>query len=538
MIRFNQIFSIFILLSAFVLKAEAQQLKYWVIFTDKEANVGPAISEKCKENRRMLGLSEVQFSDLPLTKQYIINLERAGIQPLVKSKWLNAVSVNLSATQIEKVKKFSFVKQIIPIESRAVLAKVSSKKYSDENVVKVQNFANVKKQQEDDLRVDFAMKQIGIEHFLDAGLNGKGVTIGVIDAGFFGANDTQTLKHLFERKQILGVKDYVNPKKKDYFGERESASDFHGTEVLNAITGRNFKENFQIGLATNANFYLARTDSGNREFRGEEDNWMAAMEWMDSLGVRLINTSLGYAKGFSNPKESYTPEQMDGKTSVIARAAKMAVDEKGIVLVVSAGNEGDDSSWRIISTPADVDGVIAIGATNELGMKMGYSSIGPEFLTYMKPNVSCFSLFGTSLAAPVITGFVACIMQAFPNLNNEEIRVILEKSTNLYPYGNNFIGYGIPSAKKALKLAGKRPLNEGEPRVIEVSENDKQVEIPMPVGEIAVVFHKKNATHVLTQESVKAKYNFISLKRNSSVKQTTVMTREEVVEVIWKTPNP
>lgn len=538
MIRFNQIFSIFILLSAFVLKAEAQQLKYWVIFTDKEANAGPAISEKCKENRRMLGLSEVQFSDLPLTKQYIINLERAGIQPLVKSKWLNAVSVNLSATQIEKVKKFSFVKQIIPIESRAVLAKVSSKKYSDENVGKVQNFANVKKQQEDDLRVDFAMKQIGIEHFLDAGLNGKGVTIGVIDAGFFGANDTQTLKHLFERKQILGVKDYVNPKKKDYFGERESASDFHGTEVLNAITGRNFKENFQIGLATNANFYLARTDSGNREFRGEEDNWMAAMEWMDSLGVRLINTSLGYAKGFSNPKESYTPEQMDGKTSVIARAAKMAVDEKGIVLVVSAGNEGDDSSWRIISTPADVDGVIAIGATNELGMKMGYSSIGPEFLTYMKPNVSCFSLFGTSLAAPVITGFVACIMQAFPNLNNEEIRVILEKSTNLYPHGNNFIGYGIPSAKKALKLAGKRPLNEGEPRVIEVSENDKQVEIPMPVGEIAVVFHKKNATHVLTQESVKAKYNFISLKRNSSVKQTTVMTREEVVEVIWKTPNP
>ncbi|MFY7910267.1 MAG: S8 family serine peptidase [Emticicia sp.] len=534
MIRFNQIFSIFVILAAFVLKAEAQQSKYWVVFTDKEVNAGPAISEKCKENRRMLGLVENQFSDLPLTKKYTTDLEKSGIQLLVKSKWLNAVSAILSDAQIEKVNDFDFVKEIIPIESQTVPASINSPKHTNKNVGKVSNLADVEKQQNDDLRVDFAMKQIGIEHFLDAGLNGKGVTIGVIDAGFFGANDTQTLKHLFERKQILGVKDYVNPKKKDYFGEQESASDFHGTEVLNAITGRNFKENFQIGLATNANFYLARTDSGNKEFRGEEDNWMAAMEWMDSLGVRLINTSLGYAKGFSNPKESYTPEQMDGKTSVIARAAKMAVDEKGIVLVVSAGNEGDDSSWRIISTPADVDGVIAIGATNELGMKMGYSSIGPEFLTYMKPNVSCFSLFGTSLAAPVITGFVACVMQAFPNLNNKEIRTILEKSANLYPYGNNFIGYGVPSAKKALKLAAKRPLSEVEPRIIEVAENEKQVEIPMPVGEIAVVFHKKNATHVVTQESVKAKYNFIPLKRNPSVKQTTVMTREEVVEVIWK----
>lgn len=534
MIRFNQIFSIFILLLVSVFKVEAQESKYWVVFIDKDVSAKPLISEKCKENRRMLGLSENQFSDLPLTRKYTTDLEKSGIRPLVKSKWLNAVSVNLSEAQIERVKKFSFVKEIVPIESRAVLASINSQKHTNKNVVNVHNLADVKHQKEDDLRVDFAMKQIGIEHFLEAGLTAKGVTIGVIDAGFFGANDTQTLKHLFERKQILGVKDYVNPKKKDYFGERESASDFHGTEVLNAITGRNYKENFQIGLATNASFYLARTDSGNKEFRGEEDNWMAAMEWMDSLGVRLINTSLGYAKGFSNPKESYTPDQMDGKTSVIARAAKMAVDEKGIVLVVSAGNEGDDSSWRIISTPADVDGVIAIGATNELGMKMGYSSIGPEFLTYMKPNVSCFSLFGTSLAAPVITGFVACIMQAFPKLTNKEIRAILEKSANLYPYGNNFIGFGIPNSKRALTLAAKKTLTETAPRIIEVAENEKQVEIPMPVGEIAVVFHKKNARHVLTQESVKAKYNFIPLKRNSSVKQTTVMTREEVVEVIWR----
>jgi hypothetical protein len=169
-------------------------------------------------------------------------------------------------------------------------------------------------------------------------------------------------------------------------------------------------------------------------------------------------------------------------------------------------------------------------------MKMGYSSIGPEFLTYMKPNVSCFSLFGTSLAAPVITGFVACIMQAFPSLTNREIRSILEKSANLYPYGNNFIGFGIPNAKKAMNLAAKKTLTDIQAPIVEVAENENQIEIPMIVGDIAVIFNKKNATHVISQESVKAKNNFISLKRNSSIKQTTVITHEQVLEVIWQNP--
>ncbi len=504
----------FIFITLFSLNVNAQQAKYWVFFTDKDLTTQALISEKTKENRRNLGLPESQISDLPVNKSYLSKLQSLDIQPLVQSKWLNAISVNLSAKQISDIKKLDFIKEIISIDSKLVLSKINDNA-------------------EDDLRVDFVMKQIGIESFLQLGLNGKGVTIGVIDAGFFGANDTQSLKHIFDKNLVLGTKDYVNPKKVDYFGERETASDFHGTEVLNAITGRNIKENYQLGLATNANFYLARTDSGNKEFRGEEDNWMAAMEWMDSLGVRLINTSLGYAKGFSNPKESYLPEQMDGKTSVIARAAQMAVEEKGMIVVVSAGNEGDDRSWQIISTPADVEGVIAVGATNELGMKMGYSSIGPEFLSYNKPNVSCYSLFGTSLAAPVITGFVACLLQANPRLSNKKIKEILEKSSNLYPYANNFIGFGIPNAQKAIDLT-----NNIEPKVttktIEILEGEKQAEIPLQAKEIVVVFNKKSAFQVISQESFKPKYNFISLKRNPQVKQSTVITHDEVIEVIWR----
>jgi hypothetical protein len=136
----------------------------------------------------------------------------------------------------------------------------------------------------------------------------------------------------------------------------------------------------------------------------------------------------------------------------------------------------------------------------------------------------------------VITGFVACVMQAYPTLTNKEIRSILEKSANLYPYGNNFIGFGIPNAKRALNLAAKKSLPEIQSRIVEVAENEKQIEIPMSEGDIAVVFHKKNATHVVTQESVKVKNNFFSLKRNSPIKQTTIMTQKEVIEVIWQNP--
>lgn len=516
MTRIGRILTNIIFIGIFSLSANAQRAKYWLFFTDKDLNSKASLSQKCIENRRNLGLSVSQVSDLPVNEKYISLLKDMDIQPLIKSKWLNAISANISPNQIDEIKRLSFIKNIIPIDSKLVLSKT-----------------NTRLKTEDDLRVDFVMNQIGIESFLQYGLDGKGVTIGVIDAGFFGANDTQTLKHLFDKNLILGVKDYVNPKKVDFFGERETSSDFHGTEVLNAITGRNTKENYQLGLATKANFYLARTDSGNKEFRGEEDNWMAAMEWMDSLGVRLINTSLGYAKGFSNPKESYTPEQMDGKTSVIAKAAQMAVEEKGMIVVVSAGNEGDDRSWQIISTPADVEGVIAVGATNELGMKMGYSSIGPEFLAYNKPNVSCYSLFGTSLAAPVITGFVSCLLQLNPRLNTKEIKNILEKSSNLYPFANNFVGNGVPNGKKAIDLANNIE-TKNFTKMIEVSEGEKQIEIPLPTKDVVVVFNKKSPTQVIAQDSFRSKYNFILLKRNPQVKQTTVISKEEVIEVIWK----
>lgn len=488
--------------------------KYWVLFRDKDQTSSPALSPQSLSQRQNQHLS-LDETDQPVSPSYLRRLNQIGVQPLCRSRWLNAVSAQLTAEQYKQVRALPFVASVQAIDPAIVIMSL--------------------KQPAINPQLAPVMTQIQAPEFAQAGLTGRFVTIGVIDAGFFGADSANALKHVFVRQGVKQIRDYVNAKKtqNNLLRTLETMSDFHGTEVLAAIAGNDPTENIQFGLATDAQFYLARTDQGNREYRGEEDNWVAAIEWMDSLGVRLINTSLGYAKGMSNPKENYEPSQMDGHTSLISRAAQIASDKKGMLIIVSAGNEGDDRSWRIISTPADAQGVLAIGATNaRLWNRIGYSSIGPESLPYLKPNVSCFSLYGTSLSAPVITGFAACILQANPKLTNKQVMDIIEKSSHLYPYGNNYVGYGVPQASRALALLRNQEL----PVTTRLVKADgKTLTLPVDTTEPMVsVFHKKDATHVLQQEATKVAGGKLTLKRENGEKQTTVDLKKEVIEVIWE----
>ncbi len=473
------------------------QSKYWIIFSNK--------------NTKNTNLSIASNGiDSPVSKDYLQLLEKQNIRPIQKSKWLNAVSVYLTVSQKAQVAKLSFVKDIVLIDGRFYIASQPHQQ---------PQFAPV-------------MSQIEANVFRAAGLTGKGIKIGVVDAGFYEAPAAQQLKHLFEDSAIVAKRDYVNPKHIiNFYTDSESFVDFHGSEVLAAIAGAD--SNSQQGLATEAQFYLARTDHGGRESRSEEDNWVAAIEWLDSLGVKLVNTSLGYAKGFTNPSENYEPLQMDGHTSLISKVADIAVNQKGMLLIVSAGNEGDDPTWRIISTPADAEGVIAVGATNQkLWNKIGYSSIGPEFLTYNKPNVSCYSLYGTSLSAPVITGFAACLMQSNPKLTNKEIRNIIEKSAHLYPFSNNYVGYGVPLASRAIQLL-KNP-NEllGYSKEIKANNHIFTITLNLKV-DVVSVFHKKSKTLVISQEAVRVKKGKLTLERQPNETHTTIDLKNEVIEIIW-----
>lgn len=496
--------------------------KYWILFKEKDQTAPVALSPVALTRRTVQNLP-LDDTDKPVSASYLSQLQQEGVQLINKSRWLNAVSAQLTAEQYARVQALPFVTSIQAIDPAIIITSIAD---PDGSLVAKRPTVNP--------HMAPVMTQIQATDFAQAGLTGRFVSVGIIDAGFFGADSANALKHIFARQGVKRVRDYVNGKKThdNLFRTLETMSDFHGTEVFAAIAGNDPVENIQYGLATDATFYLARTDQGNREYRGEEDNWVAAMEWMDSLGVRLINTSLGYAKGMSNPKENYEPRQMDGHTSLISQAAQIAADKKGILIVVSAGNEGDDRSWRIISTPADAQGVLAIGATNaRLWNRIGYSSIGPESLPYLKPNVSCFSLYGTSLSAPVITGFAACVMQANPKLTNKEVMSIIEKSSHLYPYGNNYIGYGVPQASRAIALLRNQPLPA---TARSVTASGKLLTLSVDTNEQVVsVFHKKDATHILQQEASKVSNNKLIIRRGSGEKQTTVDLKKEVIEVIW-----
>ncbi len=502
------------LLLLFVCSTLAAQPKYWIYLTDKDASAKPAISELTSQNRVQAGLERYDETDLPVKGDYLQAIKAAGVKPLYASRWLNAVAVALLPDQVGVVAQMDFVKDVVPMRADFVIARTQP--FEREALAPV-------------------MSQVQSEAFLKSNITAKGVTIGIIDAGFYGADSSHSLQHVFSNRRILGIRDYVKPNQPAewLFTIAESYSDMHGTEVMAAISGMDTDDQVQYGTALNAKFYLARTDYSLREWRGEEDNWIAAMEWMDSLGVRLINTSLGYARGFTDPLENYEPKQMDGKTSAISRAAQIAVDKKGILLVVSAGNEGEDKNWRIISTPADAKGVLAVGATNmRLWNRIGYSSIGPEFLPYLKPNVSCFSLYGTSLSAPVITGFAACLMEANPKLSNKELMDLIERSAHLYPYGNNFVGYGVPSASRALALS-KAPYLPSLSTSVKVQGKSCEVEVKTTES-LVVVYRKKNKKDVLSQQVVKVQDGKIALKKQSGEEFTTIDLKDHSIEVIWE----
>lgn len=507
---------IFVLLFFSAIYSQAQT-KYWILFKDKKDNADANyVSETCLANRAKFNLPLHQFTDIPVTAEYIAEVKELGVKVLSKSKWLNGITGYATSAQLEEVKKLTFVKEVFAVN---ITIQVTSTKLDMKPALYSE-----------------PLRQMHSYVITENNLTGKGVTIGVTDAGYWGANNDPYLLHLYTDKSIKGQRDFINPERKDLIFEPATDSDHHGCWVMDRICGFNEETKAEAGFATNSGFYLSRTENGEREYRGEEDNWVAAIEWLDSLGVRLVNTSLGYSIKMDNPADNYKQQDMNGKTTVITRAAQIATDQKGMFLVVSAGNEGENTSWQIISAPADAPGVLSIGATREKNCeRIGYSSIGPEFNNYLKPNVSCFSAGGTSFSAPVITGFVACLMEKAPNLNNKQLKKIVEKSANLYPYGNNYIGYGYPIADRALKLLTDSTYNFGVAATAEMKGKKATIKCEKFKTQEVVLFHKKNDFVVLSQEVVTIKKGKIKLKRRPEEVRTTISFEDEgVIEVIWR----
>jgi subtilisin family serine protease len=407
------------------------------------------LSQRALDRRTKQNVA-LDSKDIPIDLSFINQIKAVpGIVVMAKSKWLNALHIRGTQTDINSLKSFSFVdkvdfanKSLNQTGKKAVTAKMKAVN----KVLETQmNFAyGSSLNQIQMLKGDLLHQQ---------NYTGSGKIIAVMDTGFPGVNTAQPFQRLRTYNQILGGYDFVNRNSNFYTG------DSHGTKVLSSMGG--YKDGYLVGTAPDAFYYLFRTEDVLTENPVEESYWVEAAEKADSLGVDIINTSLGYFE-YDNTSYSHTYSEMDGKTAFITRGAEIAFS-RGMMVVVSAGNDGNTADPHV-AVPADGISVLTVGAVNYSGKVADFSSIGPSFDGRVKPDVMAQGVAsvlsdpsgnittanGTSFSGPIMAGMVACLWQAYPNKTNKEIKDLIVKSADKYLAPTTQYGYGIPDFSLAL----------------------------------------------------------------------------------------
>jgi serine protease AprX len=456
----NKLFTLtFVLL---IQLANAQQINYWVLLKDK--NTTPYslkhpenyLSTKALERRDRQHIA-ITASDLPVSPSYVQEIRNTGVQVFNCSRWFNAISVITNdPKKIEAIRALSFVKEVKQIKS-PVPSKMRSKfELIDPVAVPATHHAAKSATPSLDYGPSYKQaNQIGVTCMHTLGYRGEGMTIALLDAGFKNANTLHAFDSLFMENRLLGTRDFVT-------GDTLVFEDYvHGTMVLSCMAA-NLPGKI-IGTAPKANYWLLRTEDVASESLQEEINWSVAAEFADSVGVDVINTSLGYST-FDDSTTNHTYADMDGNTTIITKAADLAAS-KGIFVSVSAGNEAGPP-WFKITAPADADSVLTVGAVDSAGNIGSFSSRGPSFDGRIKPNTVARGVIpvlvnetgdivkanGTSFSSPITAGAVACLWQAHQNKTNMELLDAIEKSASQYATPDSIKGYGIPDFCKASQL--------------------------------------------------------------------------------------
>lgn len=439
----SRIFSVLILM-ALTMPVFGQMNRYMVFFKDKEGTPysidSPLefLSAKALARRDKHDVAVSQF-DFPPNPAYLQQLRETGAEVYFATRWMNGALVQCDAAQATTIQALGSVDRVEMVAPGAKL-KLAGRKRAIER----------KKTSASAPVTDTQLKMLGLDVMHSEGMMGQGVTIAVLDAGFEGVNTAAPFQHLFDKGniQLDLCKDFV------YNSNDIFQYDDHGTEVLSVIAA--FSSGSFTGGAYESTFQLYVTEEVPTEYRVEEYNWLFAAERADSAGVDIIQSSLGY-HDFDLASMDYQASQMDGKTAVISKAAQWAAD-RGIVVVTSAGNEGN-TSWRIITAPADVADVLAVANVDSYLNRASSSSIGPSADLRVKPDVAALGTGtkviersgqigqsnGTSLAAPLVTSLAAGIIQRFPALTNKQILSAIRISATQAIRPDYYIGYGVPN---------------------------------------------------------------------------------------------
>ncbi|POY40874.1 peptidase S8 [Flavobacterium alvei] len=432
----------------------------WVYFKDKPdsatylSNPLTMLSQRALDRRSNQGIA-LDSKDVPIYQPYIDQVVASiGISVKAKSKWFNCVHVRGSQADINALKLLSFVLSVdfadktlnsSPNKTKAKLKYTPVNKTMETAVT--YNYGN-------------SLNQVQMlnGHLLhQANYTGSGKIIAVLDSGFPDVNTAQPFQRLMTNNQILGGYNYVTKSTNFYSGGT------HGTAVLSLIGG--FTDGQLIGTAPDAQYYLYITEDDASENPVEESNWVEAAEEADRVGVDIITTSLGYFE-FDDASYGHTYADMTGNAAFASKGANVAFS-KGIVVLASAGNEGANPEPHI-GVPAEALNVIAVGAVKDDRTYASFSSIGPSYDGRVKPDVMTQGQYpytysggtinnggsGTSYSCPILAGMVACLWQALPGKNAQQIKQLVVQSSDNFSEpavkSRTQYGYGIPNFSLAL----------------------------------------------------------------------------------------
>jgi serine protease AprX len=427
-----------VLLFPSFLFAQDGAFRYFISFnnkvnTDYSINTPEQyLSLKTIAKRQKYGIP-IDSTDLPISSQYLNVITLEGFVIENKSKWFNGVIVSTFDSLLIQTLNHNFIDTVISFGSWQNTKNVSEKweiNYSSADYADAYNQLNM----------------IGGHQLHNSGYKGSGMTIAVIDAGFYKVNELDVFADL--QNQILATYDFVDGNTNVYDDHT------HGMMVLSTMGAK--QSGKMIGTAPEADYLLLRSEDVFSENLIEEYMWVCAAEYADSAGADIINSSLGYTT-FDNPIYNHTYSDMDGKTAPISIGAGIACD-KGIIVVNSAGNSGNNN-WHYIGAPADHPNVLSVGAVDENEEFASFSSYGPNAEGFIKPNVvaqgkntavatssnEVVTGNGTSFSSPITAGMVACLWGANPDKSPDAIKLAIYESADRYLSPDAQFGYGIPN---------------------------------------------------------------------------------------------
>lgn len=456
--------------------------RYWIEFSDKgieresfipgnplyERTLAHLSARARARRAQALGSAShiVTLEDAPLCSTYLSQLSRLGIVPTQQIAWENAISADLTPAQFDAVSALPFVRSVHAVlaaqpamlESQQVsvfhsmprLAApvVTTQDCSYDSVIDHYGYS------------DIALGLINVRPLHAMGFSGAGVNYGILDCGFNWREMRTTKHHRVHGEYDFVFHDSVTANQPEDWPDQDG----HGSLVLSTATG--YLPDSVIGPAYDPDVWLAKTEDIRSETPREEDNYAAALEWMESQGVEITSSSLGY-RDFDSGFVSYNYVDLDGGTTISSRAAARAA-RLGVLVCTASGNNKQTDPPSLM-TPSDADSILSCGALMYNDTIADFSSNGPSADGRIKPDISAPGVWiatihrddslgfdtGTSLATPLVSGACVLIKQAHPEATAMQIRdAVLASARHVVDsLPNNVYGYGeIDAYNAALKL--------------------------------------------------------------------------------------